>query len=82
VADARGRAIGATCPLPRFMAGEPDNNSRYSFCVTYPTGAKRYFQGRVFGYPENVGNRASLIMANPTIEIDSKIVKVAAPAGP
>lgn len=56
-------------------AGDPDDNDRYSFLVTYPTGDKRYFQGRVFGYPENVGNRQSLIMANPVIEIDTKIIK-------
>jgi hypothetical protein len=56
-------------------AGEPENNARYAFKVTYPTGDKRYFQGRVFGYPETIGNRQSLLMANPTIEIDTKIVK-------
>lgn len=45
--------------------------------VTYPDGAKRYFQGRVFGYPENVGGADSILMANPTIEISTSIVKVA-----
>lgn len=51
----------------------------YAFQVTYPSGAKRYFQGRVFGYPENVGAANSIIMANPSIEISTKVVKVAAP---
>lgn len=55
------------------------SNNLYSFKVTYPDGAVRYFQGRVFGYPENVGNADSIIMGNPTIEINSVIVKVAAP---
>ncbi len=59
-------------------AAEPDNNSRYAYKVTYPNGDIRYFQGRVFGYPENVGNSESMLTANPTIEIDTKIVKVAA----
>lgn len=54
-----------------------DSNSLYSFMVTYPDGAKRYFQGRVFGYPENVGGADSILMANPTIEISTSIVKVA-----
>ena len=56
-------------------AAEPDNNALYAYEVIYPSGDKRYFQGRVFGYPENVGNADSIIMANPTIEIDTKIVK-------
>lgn len=61
-------------------AAEPDNNAKYSFRVTFPDGAIRYFQGRVFGYPETVDGADTIIMANPTIEIDSKIVKVAAPS--
>lgn len=56
-------------------AAEPDNNALYSFRVTYATGDKRYFQGRVFGYPETTGNADSILMANPTIEITKKIVK-------
>jgi hypothetical protein len=50
----------------------------YAFKVTYPDGAKRYFQGRVFGYPENTEGADSIIMATPTIEINTPIVKVAA----
>lgn len=56
-------------------AADPDNNARYAYLVTYPSGDKRYFMGRVFGYPENVGAAGSILMANPTIEIDTKIVK-------
>ncbi|EJL34122.1 hypothetical protein [Novosphingobium sp. AP12] len=59
-------------------ASEPTNNALYAHCVTYPNGAKRYFQARVFGYPENIGNADSIIMVNPTIEINTRIVKVAA----
>lgn len=59
-------------------AADPDNNALYSFKVTYASGDKRYFQGRAFGYPENVGNADSILMANPTVEINTKIVKVAA----
>ncbi|PTQ12959.1 hypothetical protein CLG96_02110 [Sphingomonas oleivorans] len=58
-------------------AADPANNALYSFKVTYPGGEKRYFQGRVFGYPENVGGADSIIMANPTIEINTKVVKAA-----
>lgn len=58
-------------------AADPSNNALYSFKVTYPDGAKRYFQGRVFGYPENVGNADSIIMANPTVEINTAVVKAA-----
>jgi hypothetical protein len=59
-------------------ASNPTNNALYAFLVTYPDGAKRYFQGRVFGYPEDVGNADSIIMVKPTIEINTPIVKVAA----
>lgn len=60
-------------------ASEPTNNALYPICVTLPTGAKRYSMGRVFGYPETIGNADSIVMANPTIELNTKIVKVAAP---
>lgn len=59
-------------------ASDPDNIALYAFRVTYPTGAKRYFQGRVFGYPETVDGADTVLTANPTVEIDTKIVKVAA----
>ena len=51
----------------------------YSFKVTYPDGAKRFFQGRVFGYPETTDGADSILMAAPTVEINTVIVKV--PAG-
>jgi hypothetical protein len=59
-------------------AADPDNIALYAFRVTYPTGAKRYFQARVFGYPETVDGADTILMANPTVEIDTKVVKVAA----
>lgn len=59
-------------------ASAPTNNAKYSFMVTFPDGAKRYFQGRVFGYPETVDGADTIIMANPTVEIDTIVVKVAA----
>jgi len=59
-------------------ASQPANNALYSFMITYPDNAKRYFQARVFGYPEDVGNADSIIMVKPTIEINTAIVKVAA----
>ncbi|PZQ21245.1 MAG: hypothetical protein DI569_12515 [Sphingopyxis macrogoltabida] len=58
-------------------AAEPDNNALYAFEVTYPTGEKRWSQGRVFGFPENVGNADSIVTANPTIEFSKKVVKSA-----
>ncbi len=60
-------------------AAEVDNNELYSYCITFPTGAKRYFQARAFGYPEDIGNRQSIIYANPSIAIETKIIKVPAP---
>ena len=59
-------------------AGYDKTNKLYSFCVTYQDGAKRYFQGRVFGYPETVDGADPVVMANPSIEICSEIVRVPA----
>lgn len=50
----------------------------YAFRVTYPDNSKRFFQGRVFGYPENVGAANTMLMANPSIEISSDVIKAAA----
>ncbi|WP_267386537.1 hypothetical protein [Sphingomonas sp. GC_Shp_3] len=59
-------------------ASDDETNKLYSFMVTYQDGSKRYFQGRVFGYPENTDGADAILMANPTIEISTKVVKVAA----
>lgn len=60
--------------LLRTAAG---SNNLYSFMVTYPDSAKRYFQGRVFGYPETIDGADSIVMANPTVEINTAIIKAA-----
>lgn len=59
-------------------ASDDATSKLYSFMVTYPTGDKRYFQGRSFGYPETTDGADSILMAAPTIEINTDIVKVAA----
>lgn len=65
-------------------AADDVTSKLYSFMVTYPlsgsqttTGDKRYFQGRVFGYPETVDGADSILLANPSIEICTAVVKVA-----
>lgn len=55
-------------------AAADETSKLYSFMVTYPTGAKRYFQGRVFGAPENVDGADSIVMANPTVEINTRVI--------
>lgn len=56
-------------------AADDETNRLYAFALTYPTGAKRYFQGRVFGYPEAIDGADTVLMATPTIEICTKVVK-------
>ncbi|QQV76529.1 hypothetical protein H5J25_13860 [Sphingomonas aliaeris] len=56
-------------------AADNENNTLYSFCVTYQSGAKRYFQGRVFGWPETVDGADPVVMAMPTVEICTKVVR-------
>jgi len=59
-------------------AADDETNALFSFRVTYQSGAKRYFQGRVFGWPETTDGADSIVMATPTVEICTKVVKVAA----
>lgn len=54
-----------------------DATALYAFEVTYPSGAKRFFRGRVFGFPENVGAANAMLMANPSIGISTAVTKVA-----
>jgi hypothetical protein len=57
-------------------AAAPGNNALYACKVTLPDATVRYFQVRVFGYPEEIGNADSIVMAKPTIEINTPIIKV------
>lgn len=57
-------------------ASAPTNHALYAFCATYPNGDERWFCARVFGYPENIDGADAIIMAAPTIEIVTPIVKV------
>ena len=59
-------------------AADDETNKLYSFKVTLQDGAKRFFQGRNFGSPENIDGADSMVMATPTIEICTKTVRVAA----
>jgi hypothetical protein len=59
-------------------AADDEVNALFSFKVTYQNGAKRYFQGRVFGWPETIEGADPVMMATPTVEICTKVVKVAA----
>lgn len=59
-------------------AADDATSKLYSLVATYPNGAKRYFGGRVFGMPENTDGADTIIMAAPTVEICTDIVRVAA----
>lgn len=61
-------------------ASAPTNNAEYAVRVTKPDGSLRFFQAIVFGMPENIGAANAMIMANPVLEINSPVLKVAAPA--
>ena len=56
-------------------ASDDGTSKIYYFEVTYPTGAKRWFGGRVFGMPEVVDGADTIIMATPTVEIITDIVR-------
>lgn len=60
-------------------ASEDGTNAFYSFKITRPDGAVRYFQGPVFGMPESIGSASDVITASPTIEACTEVIRVAAP---
>ena len=57
-------------------AADDASNKLYSFQVTYAGGAIRYFQGRVFGNPETTDGADTMLMAAPSIEISTAIIRV------
>jgi hypothetical protein len=59
-------------------AAADETNKLYPFQVIKQNGAKRFFMGRIFGLPETIDGADNVDMATPTIEICSKIIKVAA----
>lgn len=59
-------------------AADDETNKLYAFRVTYQSGEKRYFQGRVFGWPETVDGADPVMMATPTVEICTKVVRAPA----
>lgn len=63
-------------PGQAVLRAAADSPDLFAFRVTYKTGAKRYFQARVFGYPENTDGANTLLTVTPTIIINTAIVKV------
>lgn len=51
----------------------------YSFRLTRPDGSIRYWLGKVFGVPEDIGTAETVIMVNPVVAINTKPVNVDAP---
>ena len=56
-------------------AADDETNALFSIRVTYQNGAKRYFQARVFGWPETVDGADPVMTATPTVEICTKVVR-------
>lgn len=71
-ADA-GQTLIQTAAAPTFL-------ELVAFRVTKPDGSLRFFQGRVFGFPETIGAANSIITAAPAVEINTAVVKDVAPA--
>lgn len=51
----------------------------YSFRLTRPDGAIKFWLGKVFGVPEDIGTAETVIMANPVVAINTKPIEVDAP---
>lgn len=53
----------------------PTNTDLAAIRITKPDGSLRFFQGRVFGFPETIGAANSIITAAPAIEINTVVLK-------
>lgn len=60
-------------------AAEPSNKDNFAFRIDLPNGAKRYFVGLATTAQEAGGEANTIGNLNATIEINSNIVRVAAP---
>ena len=54
-------------------------NTNHSFKLTYSDGSVDYFYGQIFSYTKAPGSANSIVASTANIEINSKIVEVAAP---
>ena len=59
-------------------AADDELNALFSIRVTLQSGARRFFQSRVFGWPETVDGADPVVMATPTVEICTKVVRAPA----
>lgn len=54
-------------------------NDEHSVRVTFPNGSIHYYLAKVFSYTTNAGSANSIVASTANIEINSKILEVAAP---
>lgn len=54
-------------------------NTEHSFKIAMQDGSVRYFTGKVFSYTENPGAANSMVACSMQLEINSPVLKVAAP---
>jgi hypothetical protein len=54
-------------------------DDRHSFKLSYPDGTVEYFGGKVFSYTRNPGSANSMVGSTVNVEIETPIVRVAAP---
>jgi len=71
--DAGQIILKAAVPVP------PAQFTPHSFKVTFPDGAVDYYVGGVFSYTTAIGSANSMIGSTAQVEINSSIVRVAAP---
>ena len=56
-----------------------DKDTRHSFKIEYSSGDIRYFQGKIFSNSETPGSANSMVSGTAQIEIETNVLKVAAP---
>ena len=56
-----------------------EENTRHSFKVTYSDGTVEYFAGKSFSFVRGPGSANSMVAATSQVEIETPVVRVAAP---
>lgn len=78
-ADYDDEDAGQTLVVSAVDTTDASFGKQFSFKLTYSTGAVRYWLGKFFSATENPSGANSMVTTSMNVEIDSPVLKVAAP---
>ncbi len=78
-ADYDDEDAGQTLATDAVTTTDASFGKDFSYKLTYSTGAVRYWVGKFFSATENPGGANSMVTTSMSVEINSPVLKVAAP---